>query len=184
VKNERALLLGRFQPPHLQHYEIIKLTDARPVVFTYALNGEEVLAKDLPFSFKEISRMFESMGVKAYRLEIELEKIKSNPLGMVYSKRKEILSFGNRVVTRDYSELFPMIVLGLNPVYYPLGQKVIRGSKIRKLLYEGKIEEASLYLPKKARKVFKDIVRNKNFKELERRGNLKILNFKLPLIYI
>ncbi len=184
MKKEKALLLGRFQPPHLQHYEIIKLSKARPVVFTYALNGKEILAKDLPFSFKEISRMFELVGIKTYKLEIELEEIRKNPLNVFYSKRKEILSLGNRVVTRDYSELFPMIMLGLNPVYYPLGQRVIRSSEIRKLLYEGKIEEASLYLPKESRKVFKDIVRNKNFKELERRGNLKILNFKLPLIYI
>lgn len=184
MKNEKKLLLGRFQPPHLQHYEIIKVANAKPVAFTYTLNKKEILNRDLPFSFDEISRIFEAMGVEAYKIEIELERVKENPIASLYAKRKEILSLGEKVVTRDYSELFPMIILGLHPIYYPFSKKVIRGSYIRELLYQGKVEEASLFIPKPARKIFKAIVRNKNFKELKKRGSLKILNFKLPLIYI
>jgi len=185
---KRILYLGRFQPPHKDHLKTIKLAEKRfdsevlPVVFTYELKGEHLPFYDCPFSFEEIKRMFSALQIEPYKFSFDLENYHKHFYpSNVYKRRRELLSLGTNVITRDYKELPLMKILGLHPLYLPFAdnEKIIRSSVIRELIYEGRREEAASYVPYTCRDVFKEIVKRKDFDSIKNLG-VRIGAFKFP----
>jgi nicotinamide mononucleotide adenylyltransferase len=193
-----GIYIGRFQPFHQGHYNRIRIAlegyfdKVVPVLFRYLNYGEEHTTYDNFLSLEERIELFRCVGLDPLKFDVEVTRgfIRNLEPGYVWKRREELLENfekDSKLMTNSiYEALAGKVIFGLPIVYIPkfIGETEISGVKIRELLLQDKIEEAAKYLPAECRKIFIEIVKQKDIHKLyaeKRYNSRKIGPFRVKI---